>query len=75
MAIWYILWSFGSIFHVLVCCTKTNLATLLHTQQHQMIFNGVDDPPTIFPINPLPVCAPIGMDTENSSCKINRFMF
>jgi hypothetical protein len=28
MPIWYILWSFGTFFHVLVCCTKKNLATL-----------------------------------------------
>jgi hypothetical protein len=31
MAIWYILWSFGVYFSVLVCCTKKNLATLLTT--------------------------------------------
>jgi hypothetical protein len=30
MAIWYILWSFGIFFPVLVvCCTKKNLATLV----------------------------------------------
>jgi hypothetical protein len=28
IAIWYILWSFGIFFPVLVCCTKKNLATL-----------------------------------------------
>jgi hypothetical protein len=28
VAIWYILWPFGIFFHVLVCCTKKNLATL-----------------------------------------------
>jgi hypothetical protein len=28
MAIWYILWSFGTFFPVLVFCTKKNLATL-----------------------------------------------
>jgi hypothetical protein len=28
MAIWYILWSFGIFFPVLVFCTKKNLATL-----------------------------------------------
>jgi hypothetical protein len=29
MDIWYILWSFGLFFPVLVFCTKKNLATLL----------------------------------------------
>jgi hypothetical protein len=29
MVIWYILWLFGIFFHVLVCCTKKNLATLI----------------------------------------------
>jgi hypothetical protein len=28
-AIWYILWSSGIFFPVLVCCSKKNLATLL----------------------------------------------
>jgi hypothetical protein len=28
VAIWYILWLFGILFPVLVCWTKTNLATL-----------------------------------------------
>jgi hypothetical protein len=30
MAIWYILWSFGIFFSVLVFCAKKNLANLLH---------------------------------------------
>jgi hypothetical protein len=30
MAIWYILWSFGIFFPVLVFCTKKNLATLTY---------------------------------------------
>jgi hypothetical protein len=29
MVIWYILWSFGIIFPVLLCCTTKNLATQL----------------------------------------------
>jgi hypothetical protein len=29
MAIWSILWLFGIFFHVLVCCPKKNLATLV----------------------------------------------
>jgi hypothetical protein len=32
MAIYYILWSFGIFFSVLVYCTKNNLATLLRSQ-------------------------------------------
>jgi hypothetical protein len=31
VAIWYILWSFGIYFTVLVCCTQKNLATLVDT--------------------------------------------
>jgi hypothetical protein len=31
MAIWYILWSFGILFPILLCCTKKNLATLMST--------------------------------------------
>jgi hypothetical protein len=31
MAIRYILWKFGILFTVLVCCTKKNLATLFLT--------------------------------------------
>jgi hypothetical protein len=31
MAIWYILWSFWYSFPVLVCCNRTNLATLKPT--------------------------------------------
>jgi hypothetical protein len=29
MAIWNILWLFGIDFHILVCCSKKNLATLV----------------------------------------------
>jgi hypothetical protein len=29
MAIWYLLWSFGIFSHILVCCIKRNLATLI----------------------------------------------
>jgi hypothetical protein len=29
MAIWYILWPSGTFFHVSVCCTQKNLATLV----------------------------------------------
>jgi hypothetical protein len=32
MAIWYILWSFWYIFHVLVYFTKKNLATQMYTR-------------------------------------------
>jgi hypothetical protein len=31
MDIWHILWAFGIIIPVLVCCTKKNLATLIET--------------------------------------------
>jgi hypothetical protein len=39
MAIWYILWSFGTYFPVLVCCTQKNLATLTWTYQKKMKWN------------------------------------
>jgi hypothetical protein len=32
-SLWYILWSFGKFFPVLVCCAKKNLATLISTQR------------------------------------------
>jgi hypothetical protein len=35
MAIWYILWSFGIISPVLVCCTKKNLATPIGTEKNE----------------------------------------
>jgi hypothetical protein len=30
-AFWYILWTFGIFFHVWVCCSEKNLATLNQT--------------------------------------------
>jgi hypothetical protein len=37
MAIWYILWSFGIFFPVLVCCTEKNLAALVMIQLDSQI--------------------------------------
>jgi hypothetical protein len=33
---WYLLWSFGIFFPVLICCTKENLATLLCVRDNEM---------------------------------------
>jgi hypothetical protein len=40
MAIWYILWSFGIFFPILVFCTKKNLATqVIEERQIQFLFS------------------------------------
>jgi hypothetical protein len=36
IVIWYILWSFGILFSVVVCCTEKNLATLIMTKRKTM---------------------------------------
>jgi hypothetical protein len=40
MAIYCILWSFGYIFPVVVCCTKKNLATLMLLSTRKKAFHG-----------------------------------
>jgi hypothetical protein len=42
VAIWYILWSFGILFPILVSCIKTNLATL--AAWWTVPINGVNEP-------------------------------
>jgi hypothetical protein len=38
LAIWYILWSLGIYFPVLVFCTKKNLATLVNASPSQTVW-------------------------------------
>jgi hypothetical protein len=54
VAIWYILWIFGIFFHILVCCSKKNLATLVSKRfkMSQFIRFGVFMllPPSLVPL-------------------------
>jgi hypothetical protein len=59
--IWYILWPFGTLFPLLVCCTKKNLATLLQTVKASAS-NRLDFPRLV---NPTQGCQMVYFQTKN----------